>query len=300
MFRFTFPAATRTSSSTTSTTTPRSRSTRRTASSRGYSDVRSGLSDGATRMFVYATFDKPMTADATATGARTGYAKFDTAARQDRDDADRHVADQPRPGAQEPRAGDRPDRHVRRACAARAQAQWDDKLDVIEVEGGDRGPADDAVLEPLPPVPLSELGAREHRHARRARLAARRAVVVGRRAPTIAPAVADGKVYVNNGFWDTYRTAWSAYSLFSPGTAGELVDGFVQQYRDGGWVARWSSPGYANLMTGTSSDVSFADAYVKGVARLRRAGRLRRRAQERDRRAAGLGPEQHAASGARA
>ena len=75
----------------------------------------------------------------------------------------------------------------------------------------------------------------------------------------------DGKVYVNNGFWDTYRTTWSAYSLFSPGTAGELVDGFVQQYRDGGWIARWSSPGYANLMTGTSSDVAFADAYVKGV-----------------------------------
>ena len=39
----------------------------------------------------------------------------------------------------------------------------------------------------------------------------------------------------------------------------------MQQYRDGGWIARWSSPGYANLMTGTSSDVAFADAYVKGV-----------------------------------
>ena len=55
-----------------------------------------------------------------------------------------------------------------------------------------------------------------------------------------------------------------------PGSAGELVDGFVQQYRDGGWVSRWSSPGYANLMTGTSSDVAFADAYVKGVTQLRR------------------------------
>ena len=29
-----------------------------------------------------------------------------------------------------------------------------------------------------------------------------------------APVRADGKVYVNNGFWDTYRTAWSGYSLF--------------------------------------------------------------------------------------
>ena len=66
-----------------------------------------------------------------------------------------------------------------------------------------------------------------------------------------------------------------------------MVDGFVQQYRDGGWIARWSSPGYADLMTGTSSDVAFADAYVKGVERLRRQPRLRRGAQERDRRAAG-------------
>jgi len=70
---------------------------------------------------------------------------------------------------------------------------------------------------------------------------------------------------VNNGFWDTYRTIWSAYSLLYPTDAGELVNGFVQQYRDGGWVARWSSPGYANLMTGTSSDVAFTYSYVKGV-----------------------------------
>jgi hypothetical protein len=43
------------------------------------------------------------------------------------------------------------------------------------------------------------------------------------------------------------------------------VNGFVQQYKDGGWISRWSSPGYANLMVGTSSDVAFADAYLKGV-----------------------------------
>ena len=77
--------------------------------------------------------------------------------------------------------------------------------------------------------------------------------------------ISSGKIYVNNGFWDTYRTVWPAYTLLYPDVAAELVDGFVQQYRDGGWVARWSSPGYADLMTGTSSDVAFADAYVKGV-----------------------------------
>ncbi|WP_328526945.1 GH92 family glycosyl hydrolase [Kribbella sp. NBC_00359] len=78
--------------------------------------------------------------------------------------------------------------------------------------------------------------------------------------------VKPGKMYVNSGFWDTYRTAWPAYAFLYPELTAELVDGFVQQYRDGGWIARWSSPGYADCMTGTSSDVSFADAYLKGVA----------------------------------
>ncbi|TCO34395.1 putative alpha-1,2-mannosidase [Kribbella steppae] len=77
--------------------------------------------------------------------------------------------------------------------------------------------------------------------------------------------VKPGKLYVNSGFWDTYRTAWPAYAFLYPELTAELVDGFVQQYRDGGWIARWSSPGYADCMTGTSSDVAFADAYLRGV-----------------------------------
>ncbi|WP_409492061.1 GH92 family glycosyl hydrolase [Amycolatopsis sp. cmx-11-12] len=77
--------------------------------------------------------------------------------------------------------------------------------------------------------------------------------------------IVDGEMYVNNGFWDTYRTTWPAYALLTPGRCGRMIDGFVRQYREGGWISRWSSPGYANLMTGTSSDVAFADAYLKGV-----------------------------------
>ena len=77
--------------------------------------------------------------------------------------------------------------------------------------------------------------------------------------------VKTGKVYVNNGFWDTYRTTWPLYSLLMPTRAGEMLDGFVNGYKDGGWVTRWSAPGYANIMVGTNSDVIFADAYLKGV-----------------------------------
>ena len=82
---------------------------------------------------------------------------------------------------------------------------------------------------------------------------------------TTGSAVIPGKIYVNNGFWDTYRTAWPAYALLYPELAGELVDGFVQHYREAGWIPRWSSPGFADCMVGTSSDVAFADALVKGV-----------------------------------
>jgi len=78
--------------------------------------------------------------------------------------------------------------------------------------------------------------------------------------------VLPGKLVVNHGFWDTFRTCWPAYALLYPDLASELVDGFVQHFRDGGWIPRWSSPGYADCMVGTSSDIAFADAVLKGIA----------------------------------
>lgn len=74
-----------------------------------------------------------------------------------------------------------------------------------------------------------------------------------------------GKLYVNNGFWDTYRTAWAAYALLTPTLDGELLDGLIQHYKDNGWIPRWVAPGGTNSMLGTSSDIIFADAYVKGI-----------------------------------
>jgi predicted alpha-1,2-mannosidase len=231
----------------------------------GYSDVRSGLSNGATRRFFYATFDRRMTASAAS--GRTGYAKFDAG-------ADRTVTmriassligiDQARKNLLLEIAPTDTFADLKE----RAQARWDDKLDVIEVEGATEDQLTTLYsnlyrLFLYPNSAHENTGTRDnpvHKHA----VQSSTSTPPSSPTQTGAPVV-DGKVYVNNGFWDTYRTAWSAYSLFSPGMAGELVDGFVQQYRDGGWISRWSSPGYANLMTGTSSDVSFADAYVKGI-----------------------------------
>ncbi|MBO5779401.1 MAG: GH92 family glycosyl hydrolase [Clostridia bacterium] len=75
----------------------------------------------------------------------------------------------------------------------------------------------------------------------------------------------EGKLYVNNGFWDTYRTTWAAYALLTPTLDTELLNGLVQHYNDNGWIPRWIAPGGTNSMVGTSSDVIFADALIKGI-----------------------------------
>ena len=84
--------------------------------------------------------------------------------------------------------------------------------------------------------------------------------------PYTSPATKkEGKIWVNNGFWDTYRTTWPLYALLIPTQAGLMIDGFVNGYKDGGWVTRWSGPGYNDSMVATSSDIIFADAYMKGI-----------------------------------
>ncbi|MFF1725193.1 GH92 family glycosyl hydrolase [Streptomyces sviceus] len=227
----------------------------------GYSDVKSGLSTGATRLFVYGVFDRPVT-DGSATGVK-GYLRFDAG-------TDRTVTlrlatslislDQAKDNLRQ----EIPDGTSFEKVRDRARGQWDRLLGKVEVEGGtqdqlttlysslyrlylypnsgfEKVDSKYQYASPFSPMPSPDTPA--HTGAK----------------------IVDGKVYVNNGFWDTYRTTWPAYSLLTPSQAGAMVDGFVQQYKDGGWTSRWSSPGYADLMTGTSSDVAFADAYVKGV-----------------------------------
>ena len=258
-----------TSWSTPSTTAARSPSAAGSNELTGWVDNGSGLSAGRSRMFVYGTFDRPVTAAGTAPAGHTGtrYATFDVSSDRAGGPHAGDVVHLARPGSSQPRP------RARRARLRRGPSRGEPGVERAARRGGRRGSqrqrSDDALLEPLPPQPLSQQPVREHRHrlpSRGTSTRARCSPKSGAATPTQTnAAVKDGRIYVNNGFWDTYRTVWPAYSLLYPEVAAEIADGFVQQYRDGGWVARWSSPGYADLMTGTSSDVAFADAYVKGV-----------------------------------
>ncbi|MFF8909392.1 GH92 family glycosyl hydrolase [Streptomyces olivaceoviridis] len=227
----------------------------------GYSDVKSGLSTGATRLFVYGEFDKPVT-DGASSGVK-GFLRFDAG-------ADHTVTlrlatslisvDQAKDNLRQ----EIPDGTSFDTVKERARQVWDKLLGKVEVEGAtpDQLTTLYSGLYRLYLYPNSGF----ERVDGKDRYASPFSAMPGPDTPTHTGAkIVDGKVYVNNGFWDTYRTTWPAYSFLTPSQAGEMVDGFVQQYKDGGWTSRWSSPGYADLMTGTSSDVAFADAYVKGV-----------------------------------
>nr|WP_086793602.1 GH92 family glycosyl hydrolase [Streptomyces thermovulgaris] len=227
----------------------------------GYSDVKSGLSTGATRLFVYGVFDKPVK-EGSSSGVK-GYLRFD--AGKDRTVTLRLATslisvDQAKDNLRQ----EIPDGTSFETVKKRAQRAWDEVLGRVEVEGAapDQLTTLYSNLYRLYLYPNSGFEKVNGKY----RYASPFSPMRGEDTPTHTGAkIVDGKVYVNNGFWDTYRTTWPAYSLLTPKQAGEMVDGFVQHYKDGGWTSRWSSPGYADLMTGTSSDVAFADAYLKGV-----------------------------------
>lgn len=77
--------------------------------------------------------------------------------------------------------------------------------------------------------------------------------------------VSDGIIYVICDLWGLSLTNFPALTLFSPNQTGDLLNGLLAHYDDGGWVPRWSRPGPSTSMIGTSSDIAFADAMVCGV-----------------------------------
>ncbi|MBN8459127.1 MAG: GH92 family glycosyl hydrolase [Verrucomicrobia bacterium] len=234
----------------------------------GWVDNTSGFRAGQSRMFISGTFDRKPESAGSAPGGRalTKYATFNTGSGKSvtlrlatslisLEQAAKNLTME---------AGSRGFDEIREE----ARKQWNDRLGVIRVEGASET---DLVtlysclyrLNAYPNVHFENVGTPEKPDYQYASPVSR---PVGRStAERTGAKIVAGKMYVNNGFWDTYRTAWPAYALLYPEIAGELVDGFVQQYRDGGWIARWSSPGYADCMTGTSSDAAFADVYLRGA-----------------------------------
>ncbi len=74
-----------------------------------------------------------------------------------------------------------------------------------------------------------------------------------------------GIMYVNNGFWDTYRTVYPLYSVLCPKKYAEIVEGYLNFFDDTGYLPRWIAPGELGVMPGTLIEAVLADAVVKGI-----------------------------------
>lgn len=82
---------------------------------------------------------------------------------------------------------------------------------------------------------------------------------------TLAKAIKPGPLYTNNGFWDTYKTVYPLFSLLAVEQLEDMLEGFLNSYRESGFLPKWLSPDERGLMPGTLIDAVIADAAVKGI-----------------------------------
>jgi len=80
----------------------------------------------------------------------------------------------------------------------------------------------------------------------------------------------DGKVhkgvmYADNGFWDTFRAVYPFFTILFPERDAEIIRGWINAYKEGGWFPKWTSPGYRDCMIGTHVESLIADAFFKGI-----------------------------------
>ncbi|GAA4319529.1 GH92 family glycosyl hydrolase [Mucilaginibacter gynuensis] len=76
---------------------------------------------------------------------------------------------------------------------------------------------------------------------------------------------APGYMFAGTGFWDTFRALYPFLNLVYPSINKEMQEGLINDYKEGGWLPEWSSPGYADIMVGNNSASVVADAYIKGI-----------------------------------
>ncbi|KJQ78403.1 alpha-1,2-mannosidase [Streptococcus infantis] len=135
-----------------------------------------------------------------------------------------------------------------------AKASWEDLLgrfDVVET-----GPVDrtffDHCLYRLFLFPQTFYEVNEHRENIHIDLAS----------GTIKPDL----LFTNNGFWDTFRTSFPLFALIIPEHYRQFLEGFLNSYRDTGYLPKWLAPDERGMMPGTLIDGLIADSACKDMA----------------------------------
>jgi predicted alpha-1,2-mannosidase len=74
-----------------------------------------------------------------------------------------------------------------------------------------------------------------------------------------------GYMFAGTGFWDTFRALYPFLNLVYPSINKEMQEGLINDYKEGGWLPEWSSPGYSDVMVGNNSASVVSEAYLKGL-----------------------------------
>jgi len=77
--------------------------------------------------------------------------------------------------------------------------------------------------------------------------------------------VLPGRLFTDNGFWDTFRAAMPLLTLLYPDVSSQIMEGLVNAYLESGWLPEWASPGHRDCMIGSNSASLIADAWLKGI-----------------------------------
>ena len=78
--------------------------------------------------------------------------------------------------------------------------------------------------------------------------------------------VKPGVLFSNNGFWDTFRTTFPLFALIIPEHYHRFLEGFLNNYRDTGFLPKWLAPDERGMMPGTLLDGIIADSTCKDMA----------------------------------
>ncbi|NLH48850.1 MAG: glycoside hydrolase family 92 protein [Myxococcales bacterium] len=76
----------------------------------------------------------------------------------------------------------------------------------------------------------------------------------------------DRRYYTDFSLWDTFRTEHPLLNLLRPAESADLMQSLVDMYDQGGAIPKWpQADGETGSMIGTSADIVFAEAYLKGI-----------------------------------
>ena len=139
-------------------------------------------------------------------------------------------------------------------CKANAQADWENLLhrfDIIETGEVDRTFFDHCLyrlfLFPQTFYEVDESG---------------QAIHMDLATGTVKP----GVLFSNNGFWDTFRTTFPLFALVIPEHYRRFLEGFLNSYRDTGFLPKWLAPDERGMMPGTLLDGIITDSACKDMA----------------------------------